>query len=228
MAAFFVTGTDTDSGKTLITLALMHGLQQAGLKVNAMKPVAAGTTVYPEGLMNEDAMLLQQQSSVKAAYQLLNPYLFKEPVAPHIAARYEKVQIDMASIASAFDLLKQQAEVTLVEGAGGWLVPMNDRLDIADIAVQLKLPVILVVGLKLGCINHARLSVQSIYASGCQIAGWVGTQVDPEMSRRDENIETLTHYINAPCLGVVPFLSQPTVSAVAEYLTYDDLLNRIG
>ena len=228
MTAFFVTGTDTDSGKTLITLALMHSLQQAGLKVNAMKPVAAGATLYAEGLMNEDAMLLQQQSSVKPAYQLLNPYLFKEPVAPHIAARHEQVVIDMASIVSAFNALKQQAEVTLVEGAGGWLVPLNEQHDIADIAVQLKLPVILVVGLKLGCINHARLSLQSIYASGCQIAGWVGSQVDSGMSCRDENIEALTHYINAPCLGVVPFLSQPTAAEAAKYLIHDELLNPIG
>lgn len=224
MAAFFITGTDTDCGKTLITLGLMQALQQSGLQVNAMKPVAAGVTQYKSFQLNQDAVLLQQQSSVEPEYQLLNPYLFEPAIAPHIAAAENNVMIAMESIRQAFESLRSQAEVTLVEGAGGWLVPLNDQLDVSDIPQQLELPVILVVGLKLGCINHARLSLQSVRAKGCRLAGWIGTQVDPDMSHARENIETLTGYLDIPCLGIVPFLKDAVAAEVAGYLTIGELV----
>ena len=224
MAAFFITGTDTDCGKTLITLGLMQALQQSGLQVNAMKPVAAGVTHYESLQFNEDAVMLQQQSSVEPEYQLLNPYLFEPAIAPHIAAAEDNVVIDMVCIRQAFNTLRSQAEVTLVEGAGGWLVPLNEQLDVSDIPQQLELPVILVVGLKLGCINHARLSMQSIRTKGCRVVGWVGTQVDPDMSHARENIATLKRYLDVPCLGIVPFLKNALAMQVAGYLTIDELV----
>ena len=224
MAAFFITGTDTDCGKTLITLGLMQALQQSGLQVNAMKPVAAGVTHYESLQFNEDAVMLQQQSSVEPEYQLLNPYLFEPAIAPHIAAAEDNVVIDMVCIRQAFNTLRSQAEVTLVEGAGGWLVPLNEQLDVSDIPQQLELPVILVVGLKLGCINHARLSMQSIRTKGCRVVGWVGTQVDPDMSHARENIATLKRYLDVPCLGIVPFLKNALAVQVAGYLTIDELV----
>lgn len=224
MAAFFITGTDTDCGKTLLTLGLMQAFQQSGLQVNAMKPVAAGVTQYKGLQLNQDAVMLQQQSSVEPEYQLLNPYLFEPAIAPHIAAAEDNVVIDMESIRQAFQSLRSQAEVTLVEGAGGWLVPLNEQFDVGDIPQQLELPVILIVGLKLGCINHARLSLQSVRAKGCQVAGWVGTQLDPDMSHARENIATLKRYLDTPCLGVVPFLKDAVAGEVAGYLTIDELV----
>ena len=224
MPGFFITGTDTYSGKTLVTLALMSKLQQAGKTDNAMKPVAAGTTQYEQGGLNEDAFLLQRQSSTMPEYKLLNPYLSEPAIAPHIAANQQRVEISPDTILRAYELLAEQAGVTLVEGAGGWLVPLNAEMDVADLPVLLNLPVILVVGLKLGCLNHARLAMESIKSKGCETVGWVGTQVDAGMLHVDENIETLIEYLDASCLGVIPYLSEPDASTAAEYLSVDLLV----
>ena len=203
----------------------MYKLQQSGWNVNAMKPVAAGTTDYPQGRLNEDAVQLRRQCSLEPDYDVLNPYLFDEPIAPHIAAARQQRDIQMDVIADAFQQLRHQAEVTLVEGAGGWLVPLNAQQDIADIAVQLDLPVIVVVGLKLGCINHARLTLQAVAAKGCRLAGWIATQVDPDMLSLNENVAALKHYLDAPCLGIVPFTPDPAISIIAQYLEAESLLS---
>ena len=224
MSGFFITGTDTDSGKTLITLALMNKLQQAGLSVNAMKPVAAGVTYFEQGDLNEDAFLLQLQSRPEPDYELLNPYLFEPAIAPHIAARQKEIMISLDVIRQSYEMLTKQSAITMVEGAGGWLVPLNENVDVADLPVYLNLPVILVVGLKLGCLNHARLTMESIGSKGCKLVGWVGTQVDSRMSHVDENIETLIEYLDAPCLGVVPYLFEADAQKAAEYLSIDLLV----
>jgi dethiobiotin synthetase len=202
----------------------MQKLQQSGLRVNAMKPVAAGTEPSVLPAVNGDALLLQQQASQSADYRLVNPYLFESSIAPHIAAMKQGVEIDLEVIRQAYNLLEQQADITLVEGAGGWLVPLNDFADISDIPPLLGLPVILVVGLKLGCINHARLSLQAVKAKGCQLAGWVGSQVDEAMSHVDDNIATLSRYLEVPCLGIIPFLPQSKIAGASGYLLIDQLV----
>ena len=224
MAGFFITGTDTDSGKTLVTLALMRKLQQSGLKVNAMKPVAAGISHYESGDFNEDAVLLQQQCSEKPDYQQLNPYLFDAAIAPHIAAQQHKVVVEEGPIKQSFASLQKQADITLVEGAGGWLVPLTKKMDISDLPLMLQLPVVLVVGVKLGCLNHARLSMQSIQAKGCQVSGWIGTQVEKDMPVFAENISTLNEYLEVPCLGVIPYLLEATAESAADYMNIEQLV----
>jgi dethiobiotin synthetase len=218
MPAVFITGTDTDSGKTLITLGLMHALQEKGLRVNGMKPVAAGVSEVDGLAVNEDAHLIRMQSSRLLDYEVVNPFLFEAAIAPHIAAYKTEVVIEFGPIREALSEIEMHSDLVVVEGAGGWMVPLNDGLDVADIAVNMNLPVILVVGLKLGCINHARLSMQAIEACGCRVLGWVGSLLDPEMMNVDENIETLKHYLPAKCLGIVPFQQKPEIKTVAGYL----------
>ncbi len=220
MSAFFVTGTDTDAGKTLVTLALMQVLQDQGLSVNGFKPVAAG---IDENGLNPDALLLQAKSSNELAYQQVNPYLFEPAIAPHIAAAHVEQEINLAKINKAFIEVKSSADVVLVEGAGGWLVPINNRQDVADIALENDLPVILVVGLKLGCINHARLTTESIQAKGGRLVGWVGSLIDRQMINIEENIQTLKQYIMADCLGVIPFLEKADDKKAASYIDVDKL-----
>lgn len=224
MNALFITGTDTDSGKTFITLALMHKLQQAGLVVNAMKPVAAGVSEIDGVRVNEDAWQLMKAASNQQPYEMVNPYLFEPAIAPHIAATEADQEIELNVIKDAFHDLSRLADFMLVEGAGGWLVPLNDRYDVSDIASELDLPVVMVVGLKLGCINHARLTTDSINAAGLKLAGWIGTQVEPEMQRLEENVSTLKRYIKAPCLGIVPFDEEKNIHKAAGLLHVDCLL----
>jgi dethiobiotin synthetase len=224
MPAVFITGTDTDSGKTLVTLGLMHALQKQGLRVNGMKPVAAGVSEVDGQLVNQDAHLIRVQATCLLDYELVNPFLFKPAIAPHIAARLIDEKIQFQAIRQALSKIEKQSDLVLVEGAGGWMVPLDDQMDVADIAVKMNLPVILVVGLKLGCINHARLSMQAIQARGCQVLGWIGSQVDPKMMNVDENIETLKQYLPAKCLGIIAFQEKPHVDTVAGYLDSTVLL----
>lgn len=219
MSGFFITGTDTDSGKTLVSLGLMLRLRQAGYRVNAMKPIAAGASEYPEGFYNADAWQLRQLSSYpQPDYALLNPYLFDQPVAPHLEAARLGVEVDLQHIAKAYNELQAQADFTLVEGAGGWRVPLGRKLAVSDLPVHLSLPVIMVVGLRLGCLNHAQLTLEAIQADGCTVTGWIASQVDPDMLEVDANIDTLQNLLHAPCLGIVPHLKQPAPEAVAENL----------
>ena len=215
---FFVTGTDTGCGKTEITLSLMHQLQQSGLMVQGMKPIAAGAEQTPQGLCNGDAIRIQQQCSLEIPYQQVNPFVYAPPIAPHLAADEAGRAIDITVIMSAFLQLIGASDRVIVEGAGGWRVPIGGDMTLADLAVMLNLPVILVVGMKLGCINHAILTAESIRQAGLTLHGWVANQIDPEMQAREGNLKTLNKWLYAPCLGEIPYLEQPTPERVSNYL----------
>ena len=200
---FFITGTDTGVGKTWATVALMRYFKNQGQSVIGMKPVAAGCEWQDGVLKNEDAILMQENASLELDYQKINPCAFEMPVSPHLAAGEDSVQLNI--IEKAFDDLKEKADVILVEGAGGWLAPLSNECDIADLAKKLQLPVILVVAIRLGCINHARLTFQAIQTDKVECAGWVAMCVDPEMLKQSENIATIKDKISAPLLGVLPY-----------------------
>ncbi len=217
--SFFVTGTDTGVGKTLVTAALLRRLRESGLAVAGMKPVAAGAIDGPAGRANADALLLQAESSLRHPYAIVNPWLFEPAIAPHIAAAEAGITIDTDRIVAAHATLAASADVVLAEGAGGFLVPLDARRSFADLPRLLGMEVLLVIGLRLGCLNHALLTTAAIAARGLPLAGWVGNSVDPGFARRDENIGTLMDAIDAPCLGIVPWLAAPAVSAVAAALT---------
>ena len=208
MKGFFVTGTDTACGKTVVSLGLIQALRQRGLKVQGMKPVASGCEAGPRGLRNADAQRLRAQSSRLVPYDWVNPYAFSPPIAPHIAAREAGVEISLDLIRERADTLAAQADCLIVEGVGGWRVPLGPDLAVSDLPRALGLPVILVVGLRLGGINHALLTAESILARGCHLAGWVANQVDPGLARREENLATLSSLIRAPCIGFIPWLGQ--------------------
>jgi len=202
---YFVTGTDTEVGKTFVSCSLLTTFNQHGKKTAAMKPVASGCQQTVEGLRNDDALQLQAAASVVIPYFIINPYAFEPAIAPHIAAQEAGVEIEFDRLLAHFHEIQSQAEITLVEGAGGWRVPLNPSSSLADLAVALQLPVILVVGIRLGCINHALLTVESIHHSGLPLAGWVANRIDPHCTRAQQNIATLKQHIPAPCLGVIPF-----------------------
>jgi len=216
---YFITGTDTGAGKTAVTLGLMARLQAQGKTVAAMKPVASGCAPTAAGLMNEDALQLQRQSSVALPYALVNPYAFEPPIAPHIAADQVGVTIAIDTIRSAFADIAVSAECVLVEGVGGWQVPLNADETLADLARALDLEVILVVGIRLGCLNHALLTAQSITACGCTPAGWVANRLPPPADCARENINALKSRLLFPCLGEVPVIQCVEPELVAGYLS---------
>jgi dethiobiotin synthetase len=207
--AYFVTGTDTGVGKTLIASALVHQFAQQGLKSVGMKPVAAGCELVGRKLVNEDVTQLIAASNMQAPPNLVNPYAFTPPIAPHIAAQQASEAISLDVIAEAFVQLAAVADVVIVEGAGGFCVPLNDIATMADLAVKLDIPVLLVVGLRLGCINHALLTVEAIQARGLKLAGWIANQLDPEMAVFEENIASLKLRIHSPYLGLVSWNDEP-------------------
>jgi dethiobiotin synthetase len=240
---YFLTGTDTEIGKTFITCALLHCGQQRGLKVAGIKPIAAGTDALGN---NEDVEQIRAASNVLLPNSIINPYCFNAAVAPHIAAAEAGVRIDFARIKAACEAAQAQTDLLIVEGVGGFRVPLggiperprqsaggssrentNKRppacaqagaQDSADLAVALALPVILVVGLRLGCISHALLTAEAITGRGLLIAGWIGNLIDPNMARLDENLATLEGLINAPRWGVVPHLAAAERGAAASFL----------
>ncbi|MBX9870360.1 MAG: dethiobiotin synthase [Burkholderiaceae bacterium] len=220
MPAFscFVTGTDTEIGKTLISGALLHALGQAGVRAAGMKPVAAGAEERDGVLRNEDVDFLYDAAPLKLPRELTTPYLFRTPAAPHIAAALECQPIEPRHIVAAYEQVRAQAEAVVVEGVGGWRVPLTNSYDTSDLARQLGLPVILVVGLRLGCINHALLTAEAIAARGLRLAGWVANTVDPAMGHADGNVEAIAARLNAPLLGRVPRLDQPSAAAAAACL----------
>ncbi|MBN2885821.1 MAG: dethiobiotin synthase [Chromatiaceae bacterium] len=226
MHGYFVTGTDTDCGKTAISLGLMAALKAQGLRVLGMKPVASGCTETPEGLRNADALALLAAGSHAVPYARLNSYAFAPAIAPHLAAAEAGVRIAPESILTAARALAAEADCLVVEGAGGWRVPLGAGLFMGDLARLLDLPVVLVVGLRLGCINHALLSRDAIAASGCRLAGWVANAIEPEMARLADNLATLEHLIEAPCLGQVPRLEAAIPEAIAPYLDLSAGLER--
>lgn len=221
-AAFFIAGTDTDVGKTTIAAGLLHAARLMGLSTLGAKPVASGCEVTPKGLRNADALALIAESSVNLPYEQVNPLAFEPAIAPHIAAREAGVVLDVQSLLAPMrHVLEQQADFTLIEGAGGWRVPLSDRANLSDLAIALKLPVILVVGVRLGCINHALLSAEAIARDGLQLAGWVANIIDPQTARLEENLATLAERLPAPCLGRVPRLLKASAEQVAEFIQLD-------
>jgi|SRR5688572_20217004 len=224
---YFVTGTDTGVGKTLTTAALLRCLRESGLRVAGMKPIAAGAIAGPEGPANEDALLLQAESSMHHPYALVNPWLFEPAIAPHIAAAEAGIAIDTARIVAAHAQLRERADVVLAEGAGGFLVPLDSSRSCAELPELLDMEVILVVGLRLGCLNHAFLTAEAVAARGLTLAGWVGISIDPDFARREANLDALGARLPAPCLGIVPWLEDPSVEAVATCLGSAPRLLRI-
>jgi dethiobiotin synthetase len=220
--SFFITGTDTDAGKTWATIALMHYFKKKGLSVIGMKPVAAGCAWQDGQLKNADALLMQEHASRTLDYKEINPYAFEMPVSPHLAARDNLVQLDV--IAKAFRDLEDKADVILVEGAGGWLAPLNKECDIADLAKVLQIPVIMVVAIRLGCINHARLTFNAIQTAGVQCAGWFAMCVDSEMQKKDENIEMIKNKISVPFLGTLPYTKEMDFELLAASITGGSLI----
>lgn len=213
--SYFVTGTDTGVGKTLISCALLHGFAARGKSVAGFKPVAAGCD---EDGYNDDAKALRAASSMPLGYGQVNPYCFRPAIAPHLAARHSGMRIELQRIVASYRELAGQADAVIIEGAGGFLVPLNDGQTSAELAQALKLPVIVVVGMRLGCLNHALLTVRAIADYQLECAGWVANVLDAGMPALQENIEALRERIAAPLLGVVPFRVEPEAKVVAQYL----------
>lgn len=203
-SALFVAGTDTGIGKTHAACTLLHALRLAGYRVCGMKPVASGCLETPQGLRNDDALALQAASSTPLPYDAINPVALREPLSPHLAAAYGGVTIRMPPLREAFERLRATHDGVVVEGVGGWRVPLSSDLMASDIARQWQLPVILVVGLRLGCLSHALLSAEAIAADGCRLIGWIGNRIDPAMLAVEDNLATLRERLPAPCLGVLP------------------------
>jgi dethiobiotin synthetase len=226
-AAWFIAGTDTEIGKTLIASAMLHALTQAGVRSAGMKPVAAGAELRDGVWHNDDADILASEASVALPPELTTPFLLRQPTAPHIAAAQEVRTIAISHILSCYRQLAEQADALVVEGVGGFRVPLNDHEDTADLAQQLALPVVLVVGLRLGCINHAMLTVEAIAARGLHLAGWVANTADVHMLNGAANIAALSSRINAPLLGRVPRMdplpARALTAAAASHLNFSSL-----
>ncbi|MDE2070549.1 MAG: dethiobiotin synthase [Gammaproteobacteria bacterium] len=205
MRGFFITGTDTGVGKTWVAAAMLHALVRKGLKTVGMKPVASGSVPTPEGLRNDDALQLQAAANLPRPYALVNPYTFAPPIAPHLAAAEAGATIALPRILESFRQLCAGADAVIVEGVGGWQVPLGESWGVPELAQALGLPVILVVGLRLGCLNHALLSARAIRADGLMLAGWIANSLDPDFERRSENLATLQRGLNAPLLADVPW-----------------------
>ena len=207
--AYFITGTDTDVGKTYIASTLVKHFCQQGLQAVGMKPVAAGAELVNGRLLNSDVIELIKASNVDADLALINPYVFAPAIAPHIAAEQAGITVSLDNIQQSFNALQAKADVVLVEGAGGFRVPINRQETMADLAVKLNLPIILVVGVRLGCINHALMTAGSIRAAGLNLVGWVANRIDPNMPAIEENIATLKAMLKAPCIADVAWGEEP-------------------
>ncbi|MBB6575568.1 dethiobiotin synthase [Xanthomonas arboricola] len=216
LPALYVTGTDTGIGKTMASTALLHALRRQGHTAVGMKPVASGCEHTPQGWRNEDALALQAASAPQPDYATLNPYALPAPLAPELAAADVGVTLSLEPIAQAFAQLRAQAEVVVVEGVGGWAAPLSADLDQADLVRALKLPVVMVVGIRLGCINHARLTAAAIAADGLDCIGWIANEVDPQMERIEENIGMLRQRLAMPCWGRIAW--RPGADAAAQSL----------
>lgn len=219
--SYFVTGTDTGVGKTLVSCALLHAFAAQGKRVVGFKPVAAGCD---EDDHNDDANQLRAASTVRASYGQINPYCFPHPIAPHLSARHAGSRIDFSRIFASYDELAGQSDEVIVEGVGGFCVPLNEKQDSVDLTKQLDIPVILVVGMRLGCLNHALLTMRAIAEAQIECAGWVANVLDADMPALQENIDTLRERIQAPLLGVIPFQSQPDARAAATHLDISSLV----
>lgn len=216
--AVFITGTDTGVGKTLVSASLLAALNANGLRAVGMKPVASGCENTAQGWRNDDAMTLIAHSHGEPAYASVNPYALPQAIAPHLAANDAGIEIRMAPIITAFAALSTNSNIVVVEGVGGWMVPLSSTLMQADLPRTLKLPVILVIGLRLGCINHALLSARAIAADDCELIGWIGNRIEPAMTHAEANLATLRERLPAPCLGVVPYAPVVDLSILAPFL----------
>lgn len=228
---YFITGTDTGVGKTFVTCALLHALAAQGQRVVGMKPVASGCHHQHGKLVSEDVEQLQAASNVLLPQDLVNPYAFEPPIAPHIAAAQAGVEISIAEILKRFEQLQQHADTVIVEGVGGFCVPLNDREDTADLALRLNLPVIMVVGLRLGCINHALLTAQAIRNKGLTLAGWVANHINhnfnQEMDESAQNISGLQRRLDAPLLCAMPYHQTPMPAASSGTFNLQKLSGRV-
>lgn len=225
--AFFVTGTDTEVGKTAVSCALLYKAHQQGMTTAASKPVACGTEMTAEGPRNEDAVALHKQCYPPLTLEEINPVLFDAPTSPHIAATEAGATLNVSRMLPPIqEVLALHRQFTLVEGAGGWYVPINENEDLSDVAAALDLPIILVVGIKLGALNHAFLTYDALKHSGLPIAGWVANSVTPPPSEHclDQYLDILHHRLEAPCLGIVPFMEQPHPEQIAQCLDLTPLL----
>lgn len=220
---FFVTGTDTGVGKTLAASALLHAFGARGLATAGMKPVASGAHATPDGLRNDDALALMAAATVALPYEVVNPYCFEPAIAPHIAAADVGVRIDLGALIMNYLQVVSQCDVAVVEGAGGWLAPLDEEAPFAAIPAVLSLDVILVVGLRLGCLNHALMTAESIERYGSRAVAWIGSVIDPGMARLDDNVATLRSRLAMPCLGIVPHLADATAAAAAHFLDLSPL-----
>lgn len=220
--SYFITGTDTGVGKTLLASAIVHLLTQKGIKAVGMKPVAAGCVKDKTGtLLSEDVAMLMSAGKVFAPLELRNPYAFEPPIAPHIAASQAGVVIRPEVITQAYEKLERMADSVIVEGVGGFRVPLSTGFDTADLAKTLDLRVIMVVGMRLGCLNHALLTAEAIRARGLSLRGWIANRIDDQMPAFEENLQALETLIDAPCLGKLPYLPQPDFRKAAGYLSPD-------
>ena len=216
---FFMTGTDTGVGKTQACVALIHRLRAAGLRTVGMKPVASGCVRMRGGWRNDDALRLQDASEPRPAYEDVNPYALEWATAPQLAARAMGVHVDLAHLSDAYARLTAQADTVVVEGVGGWAAPLDDALEQADLARRLDLPVILTVGLRLGCLNHARLTARAVQSDGLRLIGWIGNSIDPAFAERDAYIELLRNALPPPCLGVLPYAEPSDGPSMAAWLS---------
>lgn len=208
----FIAGTDTEIGKTHTSVTLLHALRAAGVDACGMKPVASGCEQTTQGLCNADALALQAASSGAPAYAEINPVALSAPVSPHLAAERDGRSVDLEQIANTYAHLARKCQCVVVEGIGGWLVPLDAERTTADMVKRLQLPALLVVGLRLGCLNHALLSARAIEADGVELLGWVGNRIDPDMALADANIDTLKRMLPARCLGILPHDADPATA----------------
>lgn len=219
---YFVTGTDTDVGKTVCCDALLQAAKLQGKLTLAYKPIAAGCEKTANGLRNEDALILQNSSTIKVDYKLINPIAFIEPIAPHIAAEINNAPIEVETITQGLQILQaKNPDLLIVEGAGGWFLPLNNELLLSQWVVQQQLPVILVVGMKLGCLNHALLTYQAIINSGLKVAGWIANQVQPEMPFYQKNLDFLKNKFDAPMMAEIPHIKELATTSLTEFVDTD-------
>jgi dethiobiotin synthetase len=219
MRGYFISGTDTDVGKTVLTLGLMTALKKTGMKVGGMKPVASGCIRTKNGLRNEDALQIQSLSDNDPPYEQVNPYAFVPPVAPHVAATETGIVIDLLEIKKCYENLLHTVDAIIVEGVGGWRVPFGNGLAVPDLVLSLDLPVILVVGLKIGCINHAILTAEAMIRDGVQLKAWVANEITPDYTTLTPTLEYLNATIPGPMLGCIPFMETPDIDDIAANLT---------
>ncbi len=227
-SGIFIAGTDTGVGKTWVSVGLVHALAALGQRVAVMKPVAAGTRATRLGPRNEDAEALMAAANVVAAYEDVNPYALELPVSPHLAASAENVAIDLDVIESAYARLAARADVVVIEGAGGWHAPISDHATMADIVVRLGAPVVLVVGMRLGCLNHALLTAEALAARSIRMAGWIANRIDPQMQLCDANIETLARRFALAPLAIVPHTRGATTPGAVLDAAARELLARLA